>query len=177
MNQYKEEYDKDNKLRQIVLNSKNEKIDIKFIIMSSINDNSLKKDLNTDLIYIFNKNKNLIRNDDVIKIEKYIEYKSFDECDFIHLTHIENKNVGFSNISIFNEVNLSEVENKNIDNDEKYVKFFNEPDNELQDVTKIIYINNLISIKEIINDPIYFDFFELFSYNPKVYSNYNDLLE
>ena len=97
----------------------------------------------------------------------------------------------FSKISMFNIVDDNELENPEIkntqikDNDNKInPENKSEKENNLfipvkKDISKydIVYVNNLVSIEEIVKDSNDKEIFRLFDFNPKTYIKFNTLLQ
>ena len=189
LDQYKSEYDNENKLINLkkIITKYSQNRSIKFIISSSLNDNTVKQDLIADLLYIYNEQIEFIKSIEKTTIETEkndIEDELFTDFDFVKNDN-ENINEDFQNITLFNldkvddltKKRNNEIEKtKNDDiineNEKKIINKYMNIDSRLTDLTEIIYINNLISVEEIIPDSDK-KLFKLFNFNPESYSIFN----
>ena len=194
IDQYKEEYDQKKKLDQLLKNINRKQM--KFIVSSSLNDNTVKEKLRVDLMRIFREEIKLTIFD-----EKTEEIgKSFDDFVdeiFANFQYKQNEdkadddNDDFSNISLFNETiddsikfqpkdKKEEIAN-NIDFEKNLISNLNlsYPNKDLLELTDTIYINNLISVESIVQDEDdnEKDLYRLFVFNPKTYTKYKNFLD
>jgi hypothetical protein len=194
IDQYKEEYDQKKKLDQLLKNINRKQM--KFIVSSSLNDNTVKEKLRVDLMRIFREEIKLTIFD-----EKTEEIgKSFDDFVdeiFANFQYKQNEdkadddNDDFSNISLFNETiddsikfqpkdKKEEIAN-NIDFEKNLISNLNlsYPNKDLLELTDTIYINNLISVESIVQDEDdnEKDLYRLFVFNPKTYTKYINFLQ
>ena len=194
IDQYKSEYDKGKQINlKKLLSEFGENEVIKFIVASSLNDDSVKEDLRDDLILIYGdtiEQKNFLtkqKETDTIEVED----KLFEDFKFEQTNNEMIIDDDFSKISIFNIVNDNKLENpkfKNTQikdnnseiNQENKSKILNNlSSHKKKDPKKydIIYVNNLISIEEIVNGSNDKEIFRLFDFNPKTYIKFNELLQ
>lgn len=174
LDQYKKKYNKDDAMKTIISNVNSNNHDVKFIIASSINDYSVKRDFINDLWNIFEDGSDLLKQENVIqKVMVDTEFNLFEKMDFKSIKNIKNKNKDFKKISMFKEKS-AEVENNNIVENKNKFKI-PMTDKSLKDITKIIYVNKLISVQEIIekNNSELLDLLDLFDFNPKSLHYYN----
>ena len=193
IDQYKSDFDKDtkNNLKQL-LSIYGENGFIKFIIASSLNDNSVKEDLKDDLISIYEDKIdeiNLLKDqNEIVDIE--IEDELFKDFIFNQTNNPMIENKDFSKISMFNINN--DNDSKNIDNNKennnkieqkKERQTTKNSNNSTKSNKKkienyeIIYINNLVSIEQLVENSDDEDIYNLFNFNPKTYSKYNFILQ
>ena len=193
IDQYKSDYDRErkNNLKQLISNY-GENGFIKFIIASSLNDNSVKEDFKDDLISIYEdkiETTNLLKaQKETVKIE--LEDELFKGFIFNQINNPMNPNKDFSKISIFNIDNYNN--SKNIDNnngndniiehkeENKTSKSSNNSNKSNKNKIKkyeIIYINNLFSIEQLVEDSDDKGIYNLFNFNPKTYSKYNFIIQ
>ena len=158
---------------------------IKFIIASSLNDNSVKEDLIMDLMFIFQKEIKFIKlikeNDDNNDME--IEDKLFSDFEFGKDKKEINYNEDFSKISLFNMDDSKEKKNndKIIENDnsflDEYDKKMNdkliESNKKKYEKRMLIYVNDLISVEELVKNSGDKELYKQFNYNPKAFTKYN----
>ena len=166
---------------------------MKFIISSSLNDNTVKEKLRVDLMYIVKEDISFINlNEKSKEIGKSID-DTIDELFSNFQYKLDELNVyendDFPNISLFNEeiddskkVKSEDKKEENV-NMIKYGKNSNlnlsDIDKRLIESTEIIYINNLISVETIIKDEDDNEknIYKLFNFNPKTYTKYKNYLE
>ena len=193
IDQYKDEYDSEKELYKLIkrIYSGN-KQNIKFIISSSLNDNSVKEDLIVDLKYIFRDD---IKIKDILNISKENTNNTIDTIDelfqnfeFENNNNEKNYNEDFSNISLFNApLNYSEdIEMKNNIGDISTNKYedklisnlhLHESDKKIIECTEIIYINNLISVEGFFEDNSEEkELYKLFNFNPKTFTKFGNFL-
>lgn len=182
IDQYKSEYDMYDKLNTSILKFHNS-VNTKFIIASSLNDNTVKIDFIQDLKEILKEKP--IEKESEKHLEKKIsgigiEDELFKDFDFNLDKNIFNYetdiNKDFSLIKIFNTVNQvvkekeKKVEQKKIEEEkeEKNDKLFDKKK------VEIIYINNLVSIKSLVKNENVKEILKLFNYNPKSLVKYNE---
>ena len=182
IDQYKQEYDEKQELNNIIKKCMKKK-SIRFIISSSLNDNTVKEDFILNLKYILKinaKNKeNIKENIEENTNENFeknmdIENKLFHDFSFENeIEDIKNPNNRFDKIIILNDdtknikpLKSSKIIEKNDDSVEAIP---------LYDISKIIYINDLISMENIINKN-HNEYFKIFNYNPKTYNEFNLVL-
>ena len=176
IDQFKQDFDNNKKLNEIIQYFRGKK-NIKFIISSSLNDNTVKEDFISNLTFFFQeKDDNKV---ETIEEETSVEDIMFKNFSFenAEIKKIENQNNDFSKIGIFNQgfknikliTNPEEVEYTNADSEKKKINY------PLYDITKIIYINNLISMKNIIKEEDK-KYYEIFQYNPKSYNEFEKFL-
>lgn len=193
IDQYKEDYDKDKKLYNLIKMINNQKIKkMKFIISSSLNDNSVKEELRIDLMYIFkneisvinlleksNEKRNSIENiiedlfNDLKFDEKTDEKEEVDDDD--DLNHISLLNIPMDDSKTANSEDKKE---NNFDEEKNLVSKLklSDSDKKLIEATEIIYINNLISIESLVKEEDEKKFYKIFSFNPKTYKKYSNSL-
>lgn len=182
IDQYKSEYGDIEILKQLLSTFK-EKGTIKFIISSSLNDYSVKDDFIIDLMVIYKdkiRTKTSLENIENIKELKEEELENQVFKDFKIEENSKDINYNEDEFSRICEFNIeAQVESKEIDKDiqKEEQNDSNEKENKIIEKKRIepndiIYINNLISIKKIINEEDD-ELFMLFNYNPKSYTKYN----
>ena len=200
IDQYKNEYDNENKsinLKKIISNYSENKT-IKFIIASSLNDNTVKEDLIADLIYIFREPIEFLKSPEYsITNKKDIEDELFKDFNFDNNNNNDDVNKEFTNISLFNidngdkssKENKTEINepknNKPIINmnDDKMINKYKSTNKKLIELTEIIYINNLVSVEDILKNSNNSktseskednkELFELFNFSPEAYTKFN----
>ena len=195
IDQYKSEYDKEEQINKLnkLLSEYGEKQFIKFIVASSLNDDSVKEDLRDDLILIYGdiieQKIFLTKQKETANIE--VEDELFEDFNLDQTNNEMIIDDDFSKISMFNIVDDNELENPEIkntqikDNDNKInPENKSEKENNLfipvkKDISKydIVYVNNLVSIEEIVKDSNDKEIFRLFDFNPKTYIKFNTLLQ
>ena len=191
IDQYKVEYDNENKsinLKNIITKYGKSKL-IKFLIASSLNDNTVKEDLISDLLYIYKEQIEFLGSFEnsaqmeIIDIEDAI-FKDF----YFDQENKEDENKDFKNISLFNfdkvddltKIKSNEITEQKKDaiikneNEKKIMNKYMNIDSNLIELTEIIYINNLVSVEEIIKTEDY-QFYKLFNFSPEVYTKFNFL--
>ena len=194
IDQYKSEYDKEEKINlKKLLSEFGEKKYIKFIVASSLNDDSVKEDLRDDLMLIYGdiiEQKNFLtkkKETDYIEVED----KLFEDFKFEQTNNDMIIDDDFSKISSFNIIDDNKLENPKIKNtqiednnseinlENESEKVDNEPNREKKDIEKydIIYVNNLVSIEEMVNGSNYKEIFRVFDFNPKIYIKFNTILK
>lgn len=194
IDQYKSEYDKEEQINlNKILSEFGENGFIKFIVASSLNDESVKEDLRDDLMLIYESNieqKNFLMEQKETDNNE-VEDELFEDFQFEQTNNEKNVDDDFSKISIFNFVNDDKLENPKLkdtqikdNNNEVNQENKNEILNNLlnphkKDIDKydIIYVNNLISIEEIVNGSNDKEMFRLFNFNPKTYIKFNTILQ
>ena len=199
IDQYKDEFDNKNKLINLkkIMTKYSENKTIKFIIASSLNDNTVKEDLIADLIYIFREPIEFLKSPEYSIKTKNIEDELFKNFNFDNNNSNNNVNKEFENIYLFNidkvdnltKENNNEIrETKNNDviinnNENKIINKYINIDQKLIELTEIIYINNLVSVEDILEDANNSEtsnnkednkeLFELFNFSPEAYSKFN----
>ena len=189
IDQYKSDYDQDDQLNSSILNNE-ENTSVKFIIASSLNDNKVKEDFITDLKMILKQESvNNIVTEDIIVSTNDVENELFKDFK-LDETISEDKNKDFINISLFNSDITNDTNEKNIPkNKEKIEELFEKNNNIKEDDYidllntnnsdkiknhEIIYINNLISIENLIKGDENKKTLKLFNFNPKPFIKYNN---
>ena len=180
IDQYKPEYDENKQLYNII-NYCMQKKNIKFIISSTLGDNRIKQDFILNLKY-------LIKNS--VKYEEYVSDNIKEESNEENMD-IENKL--FYDFSFNNEIEDIKLPNNKFDkiiipnnNNNQNIKpvknnkiFEPNDDSDIcipfYDKTKIIYINNLISMENII-EKNHQKYFNIFKYSPKIYNKFKMML-
>ena len=174
IDQFKHDYDEKNQLNEII-ELYQQKGTIKFIISCSLNDNTVKEDFISNLKYFFKKRDNI---EETIVEETDIEDIIFRNFSFdSKIEQIEHPNNDFSKIIIFNE-NLEDTESDENTEKEKNEKPYFEKISisyPLYDITKIIYINNLVSMEYLVEEENK-KYYEIFEYNPKTYNEFAKFL-
>ena len=175
IDQYKQEYDEKGRLDNIINKCKIKKT-IKFIISSSLNDNTVKEDFILNLKYLFKEKEKKVIIENKTDIEDIL-FKDFSLDNKIE--DIKNPNKNFSKILIFNnnapKIFSIEEKSQDIKIENSNSKAINEKTYPLYDITKIIYVNNLISLENIINKEEK-KYFEIYDYNPKVFNKFYSFL-
>ena len=192
IDQYKRDYDKEGSINlNILLSEFGENGFIKFIVASSLKDDSVKEDFRDDLRII---SENIIDKISLMKEHNEnenneIEDELFKDFEFEQKNDEMNYEDDFAKISFFKIDNDDKLENINFNNtqeknnnnkinqenrSEMLNNFFN-TGVKIFDQYEIIYVNNLISIEELINDPKDKEMLRLFNFNPKTYKKYNDI--
>ena len=208
IDQYKNEFDDEKKsinLKKIITQYSQNKT-IKFIIASSLNDNTVKEDLIADLIYIFRESIEFLKSPEPLIKKKDIEDELFKDFKFDNNNNSnEDINKEFANISLFN---IDKVENSNKENkseiretekntviinknEDKIINKYVNINEKLIELTEIIYINNLVSVENILKDSKDSnkpnnkvnngeddkednkELFELFNFSPEAYTKFN----
>ena len=185
IDQYKSEYGKFEIVNKILSTYK--KIGtIKFIISSSLNDYSVKEDFIIDLMIIY-KDK-IVSKTSLEKIENIKESKE-EELENQLFKNFKLEEISGDKECVDNDFSLifDFNDKETIEPEESHDEIKTEEFNELNDEDKkrdeifcknrirpndIIYINNLISVKTIINKDDD-NLLRLFNYNPKTYTKYN----
>ena len=179
IDQYKSDYDKKGFLKTLIKKYSDRK-NIRFILALSINDNTVKEDFLTDLMMIF---KDKLESLKLSKetTQKEIEDEIFKNFKFKNIKKIKEFDTDFSKISIFNPENNdnsnklvnNEIESKDIDlNINKNINYIKDSTDIIRsELTEIIYINNLISMQNIIKDSDK-EFYKLFNFNPKAFTKF-----
>ena len=194
IDQYKSEYDDEKKTINLkkIIKKYSEKRSIKFIIASSLNDYTVKEDLITDLLYIFREQIEFLKSfEKSMPIEKNdIKDELFKDFAFDNFNAEMDINEDFKNVSLFNtdqvddlikikKNEIEEVKNNIIiknDNEKKIMNKYVNTDKKIIESTEIIYINNLVSVEEIIKDSKDSDdkkLYEIFNFSPEAYTKYN----
>ena len=120
IDQYKSEYDKEEQINKLnkLLSEYGEKKFIKFIVASSLNDDSVKEDLRDDLILIYGdiieQKIFLTQQKETANIE--VEDELFEDFNLDQTNNEMIIDDDFSKISMFNIVDDNELENPEIKN-------------------------------------------------------------
>ena len=196
IDQYKEDYDKNKKLYNLMKDINNQKIKkMKFIISSSLNDNSVKEELRIDLMYIFKneiseinfleKSNNKEKSIDDLVEELFNNFQfddseedEVDDNDNNDLTYISLPNIPkdvFKSMKPEDKKEKKEGKEDNIEEEKNLVLKFKltDSDKKLIEVTEIIYVNNLISIESLVKDEDEKKLYKIFNFNPKTYKKYS----
>ena len=171
IDQYKQEYDNKSSLTNILKIYKGRN-NIKFIISSSLNDNSVKENFISNLKFL-STDKGEIGVKETKKNEVNILFRGIDFGS--KSENISKLNNGFSKILLFKDIlkdNKNTTPTETTNNNIKKQITKNEPSSNIMNTTKIIYINDLISLENIIDDENEKSYFEIFNYNPKSYNKY-----
>ena len=169
IDQYKNEFDDEKKsinLKKIITQYSQNKT-IKFIIASSLNDNTVKEDLIADLIYIFRESIEFLKSPEPLIKKKDIEDELFKDFKFDNNNNNnDDANKEFTNFSLFNidkvensnqekKNEIRETENNNViinKNKDKIINKYMNINEKLIELTEIIYINNLDSVENFLKD-------------------------
>ena len=185
IDQYKSEYGKFEIVNKI-LSTYKKLGTIKFIISSTLNDYSVKEDFIKDLMIIY-KDK-IVSKTSLEKIENIKESKE-EELENQLFKNFKLEEISGDKECVDNDFSLifDFNDKETIEPEESHDEIKTEEFNELNDEDKkrdeifcknrirpndIIYINNLISVKTIINKDDD-NLLRLFNYNPKTYTKYN----
>jgi hypothetical protein len=186
IDQFKNEYDPKGNLNNIISSYAKEKR-IKFIIASSLNDSTVKEDFVKDLMKFFKDELEPIKLPKGVKEdnEMKIVNELFKDFNFEPYQDTKDINKDFSNISIFNIDPINDSKENNILNDDineiiienKILNNYSIFDIERNKLTEILYVNNLISIEEMIKDSEDKRLNSKFNFNPKIYTKYINFLQ
>ena len=178
IDQYKSENENFNKVNTIQKMIIEKKKNIKLIISSSLNDKSVKSDFIGVLKNFEKKEENINKNKVIKNIDDLID----KQCDKIFKDYSPNQDY-MNDMTSYDKLNFKDyfprikIFNKKI-SQETYIKNIpkiSSNDNETKSIpinerVKIIYLNNLISVKNIVNEKKeLLNLLTNFHYNPKYY--------